>query len=131
MTCLMPYDIRYPAKQMTGTNNDKDVVFMYALVEIKGKQYKALEGAQLTVDRFDKEPGDVLEFESVLMISDGDAAEVGNPYVKGAKVTAVVNEQIKGKKITILKFKRRKGYRKKQGHRQKYSVLTVQGIQAK
>jgi len=103
---------------------------MYALVEIKGKQYKALEGAQLTVDKFDIEDGEVLEFDSVLMISDGDKTSVGTPYVEGAKVTAVVNEQIKGKKITIIKFKRRKGYKKKQGHRQKYSVLTVQSIKA-
>ncbi|NQT59553.1 MAG: 50S ribosomal protein L21 [Bacteroidetes bacterium] len=103
---------------------------MYALVEIKGKQYKALEGAQLTVDKFDIEDGEVLEFDSVLMISDGDKTSVGTPYVEGAKVTAVVNEQIKGKKVTIIKFKRRKGYKKKQGHRQKYSVLTVQSIKA-
>ncbi|MCK5155673.1 MAG: 50S ribosomal protein L21 [Spirochaetales bacterium] len=104
---------------------------MYALVEIKGKQYKALEGAHLTVDKIDIEDGEVLEFDSVLMISDGDKTSVGTPYVKGAKVTALVNEQIKGKKLTILKFKRRKGYRKKQGHRQNYSVLTVQNIKAK
>ena len=104
---------------------------MYALVEIKGKQYKALEGANLTVDKIDIEDGEVLEFDSVLMISDGDKTSVGTPYVKGAKVTALVNEQIKGKKLTILKFKRRKGYRKKQGHRQNYSVLTVQNIKAK
>jgi large subunit ribosomal protein L21 len=103
---------------------------MYALVEIKGKQYKALEGAQLTVDKFDIEDGEVLEFDSVLMISDGDKTSVGTPYVEGAKVTAVVNEQIKGKKVTIIKFKRRKGYKRKQGHRQKYSVLTVQSIKA-
>jgi len=104
--------------------------YMYALVEIKGKQYKALEGAQLTVDKFDIEDGEVLEFDSVLMISDGDKTSVGTPYVEGAKVTAVVNEQIKGKKVTIIKFKRRKGYKRKQGHRQKYSVLTVQSIKA-
>ncbi len=104
---------------------------MYALVEIKGKQYKALKGAELTVDRMDKNPGDVVEFESVLMISDGEQTAIGTPYVEGAKVTAVVNDEVMGKKITILKFKRRKGYRKKQGHRQKYSVLTVQDIAAK
>ncbi len=103
---------------------------MYALVEIKGKQYKALEGARLTVDKFDIEDGEVLEFDSVLMISDGDKTSVGTPYVEGAKVITVVNEQIKGKKVTIIKFKRRKGYMRKQGHRQKYSVLTVQSIKA-
>lgn len=107
------------------------MVFMYALVEIKGKQYKVLEGAVLTVDKFENEPGDVLEFDSVLMISDGENSQVGAPYVEGAKVTAVVDDQIKGKKVKILKFKRRKGYRKTQGHRQKYSVIKVQGIKVK
>ena len=104
---------------------------MYALVEIKGKQYKALEGAELTVDKFDNEPGDIVEFDSVLMLSDGDDTTVGTPYVQGAKVTAVVGDQIRGKKISVIKFKRRKGYRKKQGHRQDYSILRVQSIKTK
>ncbi len=103
---------------------------MYALVEIKGKQYKALEGAELTVDKFDNEPGDIVEFDSVLMLSDGDDTTVGTPYVEGARVTAVVSDQVRGKKITVIKFKRRKGYRKKQGHRQDYSILKVQSIKA-
>ena len=103
---------------------------MYALVEIKGKQYKALEGAELTVDKFDNEPGDIVEFDSVLMLSDGDDTTVGTPYVAGARVTAVVSDQVRGKKITVIKFKRRKGYRKKQGHRQDYSILKVQSIKA-
>lgn len=108
----------------------KDVIFMYALVEIKGKQYKAQEGAVLNVDKIDQEPGQTVEFDSVLMISDGEKTTVGTPYVKGAKVTALLEDQIKGKKVFIFKFKRRKGYRRKQGHRQQYSQLLIKEIQA-
>ncbi|MGM0431335.1 MAG: 50S ribosomal protein L21 [Spirochaetota bacterium] len=103
---------------------------MYALVEIKGKQYKAQEGALLTVDKIDQEPGKELEFDSVLMVADGDKTKVGSPYVKGAKVTATLDEQTKGKKVVVLKFKRRKGYKRKQGHRQQYSKLLVTQIKA-
>lgn len=103
---------------------------MYALVEIKGKQYKAQEGALLTVDKIDQEPGEELEFDSVLMVADGEKTKVGNPYVKGAKVTATLDEQAKGKKVVVLKFKRRKGYKRKQGHRQQYSKLLVTQIKA-
>lgn len=103
---------------------------MYALVEIKGRQYKAEEGALLQVDKIDKDAGETVEFDTVLLVRDGDETKVGTPYVAGAKVTAVLEEQIKGKKIVIFKFKRRKGYRRKQGHRQQYSRIKVQSINA-
>lgn len=101
---------------------------MYALVEIKGKQYKAEKGALLTVDKLENAEGDALEFDSVLLTSDGDKVSVGSPYVKGAVVKAAVEGHEKGKKITIFKFKRRKAYRKRQGHRQNYSLLRVTDI---
>jgi large subunit ribosomal protein L21 len=100
---------------------------MYALVEIKGKQYKAEKGVLLKVDKFDNETGDVLEFNSVLMVS-GDKVKVGTPYVQGVKIKAVVENHAKDPKVTIIKFKRRKGYRRKQGHRQQYSYLRVEDI---
>ncbi|MCF7933275.1 MAG: 50S ribosomal protein L21 [Spirochaetia bacterium] len=103
---------------------------MYALVEIQGKQYKAQEGAVLTVDKINKETGETVEFDSVLMVSDGDSTQVGQPYVAGAKVTAVLEDQVKGKKVVIFKFKRRKGYKRKQGHRQKYTQLLIKEIKA-
>ncbi len=103
---------------------------MYALVEIQGKQYKAQEGAMLKVDKINKEAGESVEFDSVLMIADGDTIKVGQPYVKDAKVTAVLDEQVKGKKVLVYKFKRRKGYRKKQGHRQQYTQLLIKEIKA-
>jgi len=101
---------------------------MYALVEIKGKQYKAEKGAVLKVDKFDKEAGDKVEFDSVLLLSGEGDPKVGAPYVEGAKVTAVVKDNIKDKKIVVLKFKRRKGYKRTQGHRQNYTLLQVEDI---
>ncbi|SRR6056297_572825 len=101
---------------------------MYALIEIKGKQYKATEGTTLTVDRLEKDAGEALEFDTVLLTSNDGKVKVGAPYVKGAKVTATLEEHNKGKKVVVKKFKRRKGYRRTQGHRQQYSLLKVTGI---
>lgn len=101
---------------------------MYAMVEIKGKQYKATEGALLKVDRVAGDTGDVVEFDSVLMVRNDEDVKVGSPYVDGAKVKAVIEEQGRGKKITVLKFKRRKNYSRKYGHRQAYSALRVKEI---
>jgi large subunit ribosomal protein L21 len=101
---------------------------MYALVEIKGKQYKAVKGSVLKVDRYDAAVGDSLEFDTVLLVSDENETKVGAPYVAGAKVTATIGETIKDKKVIVFKKKRRKGYKKTQGHRQKYTMLTVEDI---
>lgn len=101
---------------------------MYALVEIKGKQYKAQEGATLKVDKFDIESGSELEFDTVMAIADGEKTQFGTPYIKGAKVVATLGDVVKGDKIKVLKFKRRKGYRRTQGHRQQYSMLTIKEI---
>ncbi|MBA7564172.1 50S ribosomal protein L21 [subsurface metagenome] len=102
---------------------------MYTLVEIKGKQYRAEKGALLKIDRVDKEKGESLEFKSVLFVSDEKKVKIGTPYVKGVKVKAIVEEHGKNKKITIYKYKKRKNYRRKQGHRQQYSLIRVQDIQ--
>ncbi|MBN2553971.1 MAG: 50S ribosomal protein L21 [Spirochaetales bacterium] len=101
---------------------------MYALVEIKGKQYKAAEGSLLKVDRFDTQPGDQVEFDSVLLVSDEQKVQVGQPYVKGVKVKAVVEEHGRDKKILVFKYKKRKNYRRTRGHRQQFSLLRVQEI---
>lgn len=100
---------------------------MYALVEIKGKQYKAQKGALLKVDKLGKETGDSVEFDSVLMIS-GDDVKVGTPYLDGVKVTATVEDERRDKKINVIKFKKRKNYRRKMGHRQTYSYIRVNDI---
>jgi large subunit ribosomal protein L21 len=101
---------------------------MYALVEIKGKQYKAEEGALLKVSKIDLESGKTVEFESVLAVRTDDKISFGGPYVKGAKVTAVLEGHGKDDKITVFKYKRRKDYRRKQGHRQEFSLLRVKSV---
>ena len=101
---------------------------MYALIDIKGKQYKAEKGARLKVDHLAQAAGESIEFESVLMTSNEGEVKVGTPYVKDAKVTAVVEAEGRDKKLIVFKYKKRKGYRKTQGHRQAYSVLKVEDI---
>ena len=101
---------------------------MYALVEIKGKQYKAQKGELLKIDRLTEVKGESIDFDSVLMLRDEGDVKVGTPYVKGAKVTATVEEHMKDKKVVVQKFKRRKNYRRKQGHRQQYTLVRVEDI---
>jgi len=102
---------------------------MYAIVEFKGRQYKAEKGALIQVDRIDAEPGSRLDIESVLMVSGGEGApSVGTPYVPGARVRAVVDSHRKDRKIIVFKYKPKKDYRRKQGHRQQYSVIKVEDI---
>jgi large subunit ribosomal protein L21 len=101
---------------------------MYALVEIKGKQYKAETGKLLKVDRLEKPEGDVLEFDSVLLVSGGEKVQVGTPYVEGVTVKAVVEEHGRDGKIVVFKYKRRKNYRRTRGHRQHFTRLRVQEI---
>ncbi len=101
---------------------------MYALVEINGKQYKAEKGGVLKVDWLKDEAGSILEFDKVLFLSKDTDKKIGNPYVDGAKVSATVGVSLKSKKIQVIKFKRRKGYHRTQGHRQRYTVLQVDEI---
>jgi len=101
---------------------------MYALVEILGKQYKAEKDSILKIDKVDAENGSLLEFDSVLLLNNDGKVKVGTPYVKGVKVSTTVEDHQKGKKVTIIKFKRRKGYRRKQGHRQNYTFVKVNEI---
>jgi len=102
---------------------------MYALIEFKGRQYKAEEGALLKVDKIDAEPGSKLDIDSVLLVSKGETdIAVGTPYVAGAKVSAVVESHAKDKKIIVFKYKSKKDYRRKQGHRQQYSVIRIENI---
>lgn len=101
---------------------------MYALIEFQGKQYKAEDGALLTVDRVDAEPGSEMELDSVVLMRTDDDVQVGQPYVKGAKVTATVESHEKGPKLLVRTYKRRKNYRRSLGHRSRYSILRVKEI---
>ena len=109
-------------------SDSSEVNGMYALVEIKGKQYKAEKGALLKVARFESEAGKELEFDSVLLVSDDEKVQVGQPYVKGVKVKALVEEHGRDRKILVFKYKRRKNYRRTRGHRQHFTLLRVQDI---
>lgn len=101
---------------------------MYALVEIKGKQYKAEKGTLLKVDKIDAEEGTALEFASVLFISGDGDVKVGAPYVDGALVKAKVEDHTKGKKVRIFRYKKRKNYARRMGHRQQYTLVRVEDI---
>ena len=103
---------------------------MYAIIRTGGKQYQVAEGDRLRVEKLNGEVGDSVELADVLMVADGETVKVGQPLVEGAKVSAKIVEQGKGKKIIVFKKKRRKGYRLKQGHRQLYTALEIQGISA-
>ncbi|MGI9255455.1 MAG: 50S ribosomal protein L21 [Salinispira sp.] len=101
---------------------------MYALIDIRGKQYRAEKDALIQVDRLHEEAGAQITFNSVLLLNSGKDVKVGLPYVKGAKVTAEVVEHLRGKKITVFKYRRRKDSMSKNGHRSHYSILKITDI---
>lgn len=101
---------------------------MYAVIQTGGKQYRVSEGDKIRVEMLTAEEGSTVELARVLMIADGDNVKVGAPYVEGGKVTATVNAHGRGKKVKIIKFRRRKHHMKRQGHRQWYTELQVTGI---
>ncbi|MDD2430516.1 MAG: 50S ribosomal protein L21 [Firmicutes bacterium] len=99
----------------------------YAVIQTGGKQYTVTEGDSIRVEKLDAEPGAVVDLDQVLLIG-GDETKVGTPLVEGAKVTAEVVKTGKGKKIIVFKYKAKKNYRKKQGHRQPYTELKITSI---
>ncbi|MDH3944253.1 MAG: 50S ribosomal protein L21, partial [Anaerolineae bacterium] len=103
----------------------------YAIVETGGKQYKAVEGVAIEVDKLALEAGKKLDLKEVLLISDGKKVEVGTPTVSGAKVKASVVDHFKGPKIIVFKYHPRKRYRLKRGHRQHYTRLMIEKIETK
>ncbi len=103
---------------------------MYAVIKTGGKQYRVSEGDTLKVEKLDAEQGSTVDFEEVLMVADGDDIKIGAPLVAGGKVSATVEEHGRGKKVEIIKFKRRKHHMKRMGHRQAYTKLKITGINA-
>lgn len=107
---------------------------MYAIIEDSGTQIKVREGEVLDIDPRETEgeqaSGSQLTFDRVLLVGqeDGEPADVGTPYLDGASVSATVLDEVKGEKIDVIKFKRRKGYRRKTGHRQPYLRVQITGI---
>ena len=102
---------------------------MYAIVNISGKQYKAEKGGKLCVPKQHLDEGKKLVLEDVLMLHDGKSSKFGNPNVPGAKVTATILDHGRERKILVYKKKRRKGYQRKNGHRQWYTNIEIQNIQ--
>lgn len=100
---------------------------MYAIVETGGKQIKVVEGQEIIVEKLTSDIEEVVTFDKVLFVG-GDDVKVGSPIIEGATVTAKVAEHGRGKKITVYKFKPKKNYSRKQGHRQPYSKLVIDKI---
>jgi large subunit ribosomal protein L21 len=103
---------------------------MQAVIITGGKQYPVSVGDVIQIEKIESEQGSTIDFDQVLMLVDGDAITCGQPFVAGAKVTAEVIEQGRGKKIRIIKFKRRKHYDKQQGHRQWLTKVKIVGVSA-
>ncbi len=101
----------------------------YAIVESGGKQYRAVEGSTIEVDRMDAEVGQQVALGSVLLLVDGDQISVGAPGVKGAKISATVVEHVKGPKVVVFHYRPKKRIRTKTGHRQQYTRLQINSIE--
>ena len=101
---------------------------MYAVIKTGGKQYKVFEGRFLEIEKLDLAQGEKVIFEQVLMVVDDDDVKIGTPFVANAKVEAKIIAEGKGKKINIIKFKRRKNSIKRQGHRQLFTKVEISKI---
>ena len=103
---------------------------MYAIVEIAGQQFKVQKDQKIFVHRLAAETGSKIEFDRVLLVDNGGKITVGAPAITGASVTVEVMDHVKGDKVIVFRKKRRKGYKKKNGHRQSFTALTIKDIKA-
>lgn len=103
---------------------------MYAIIKTGGKQYKVSEGDLVRVEKLPYEVGETVEFDEVLLVANDSDIKVGTPTVANAKVSATIEDQNKDKKIIVYKYKPKKMYRKKQGHRQPYTLVKIDSISA-
>ncbi|MCX2979388.1 50S ribosomal protein L21 [Halieaceae bacterium IMCC14734] len=101
---------------------------MYAVIESGGKQHRVIEGETLKLEKIEAATGDNIDFDKVLLVGEGEDIRIGKPLVEGGKVTAEVVAHGRHKKVTIIKFNRRKHYRKQAGHRQWYTEVRITGI---
>lgn len=101
---------------------------MYAVIESGGKQHKVIEGEVLRLEKLDAAAGESIQFDKVLMLADGDNLTLGAPYVEGGSVTAEVLDQGRADKVRIIKFRRRKHYRRQMGHRQYFTEVRITSI---
>ena len=103
---------------------------MYAVIATGGKQYRVEEGDCLRVERLDAEEGAEIELDRVLLVGDGDEVTIGRPHVESGRVAAMVKGHGRSKKVMVVKFKRRKNYLRRRGHRQDYTELEIKSISA-
>jgi len=103
---------------------------MYAVIKTGGKQYRVEEGQTIRVEKLNADEGSTVELDEVLMVANGDDVKIGAPYVENGKVSANIVEHGRGDKIRIIKFNRRKHFRKQMGHRQAYTAIKITGISA-
>ena len=103
---------------------------MHAIIETGGKQFRVTEGDTIFVEKLDVNAGDAITFDQVLAVIDGDKATFGTPVVEGASVEANVVKNGKGKKVLVFKYKPKKNYRRRQGHRQPYTKVEITKVQA-
>lgn len=103
---------------------------MYAVIESGGKQHRVVEGETLKLEKLDAGTGESISFDKVLLVGEGADVKVGAPYLESGKVTAEVVSHGRGKKVTIIKFRRRKHHRKQMGHRQWFTEVKITGISA-
>lgn len=103
---------------------------MYAIIQTGGKQYRVSEGDVIVIEKLEAQAGETIAFDEVLTVVQDGSVKIGQPVVAGAKVTGTVVEHGKGKKIRIFKYKSKANYRKRQGHRQPFTKVTIEKIEA-
>jgi len=103
---------------------------MYAVIVTGGKQYRVAKGDIIQIEKLEAEEGSSVDFDNVLMVGQGDDVRIGAPYVEGCKVSATVTSQMRGEKIEIIKFRRRKHHQKRTGHRQYLTQVEINDITA-
>ncbi|MDD3518691.1 MAG: 50S ribosomal protein L21 [Chromatiales bacterium] len=101
---------------------------MYAVIATGGKQYRVGQGDVIRIEKLEVAPGDEIDFDQVLLVGSGEDVKIGTPLVEGGKVTAKVRAHVRGDKIEIIKFRRRKHHQKRTGHRQDYTEVEITGI---
>src|SRR5690625_3572549 len=106
----------------------REVDYMYSVIETGGKQYRVSTGDTIYVEKLDVNEGDEVVLDRVLLVNQDGKTQVGKPYIEGAKVVAKAEKQGKQKKIIVFKYKAKKNYKKKQGHRQPYTKLLIESI---
>ena len=103
---------------------------MYAVIKTGGKQYRVARGDEIKFEKLPGEVGDSVIFDQILLTSDGEEVRLGQPYIEDSNVVGSIIRQGKNRKIVVFKYKRRKGYRKKRGHRQQFTLVRIEDIKA-